>query len=41
MILALPLAPRHEKCEVAGGGVGKRIESPFGVLAQLKKRANR
>jgi uncharacterized protein len=41
MILALPLAPRHEQCELAGGGIGTQIESPFGVLAQLKKRANR
>jgi uncharacterized protein len=41
MLLALPLAPRHEECEVAGSGTGMRIESPFGVLARLKKDADR
>jgi uncharacterized protein len=46
LLLALPLAPRHEHCNVASGGsenagsdgtTGR--ESPFGVLARLKGRA--
>jgi uncharacterized protein len=41
MILTLPLVPRHEQCELAGGGIETRIESPFGVLARLKKDADR
>jgi uncharacterized protein len=41
MILALPLAPRHDQCELAGGGTVKQIESPFGVLAKLKKAVDR
>jgi uncharacterized protein len=39
VLLALPLAPRHGECEVTGGRIEVRRESPFGVLAQLKKRA--
>jgi uncharacterized protein len=46
ILLALPYAPRHEHCKLAGGGsddagnVGKSgRESPFGVLARLKGRA--
>jgi uncharacterized protein len=46
LLLALPFAPRHEHCKLAGGGsenagsdgiTGR--ESPFGVLARLKGRA--
>jgi uncharacterized protein len=51
VLLTLPWAPRHQQCELtnnsAGGGsgnaggskTGSGRESPFGVLAQLKKRA--
>jgi len=41
MILVLPLAPRHDQCALAGAGIVMRIESPFGVLARLKKHADR
>lgn len=46
VMLALPLAPRHEHCELAHGEGGRggpgemARESPFGVLARLKNRAN-
>ena len=40
LLLALPLSPRHESCEFAGGSNETRRESPFGVLAQLRKRAS-
>jgi uncharacterized protein len=50
VLLALPWAPRHQHCELANnaannaaGGRSSKArdsrESPFGVLAQLKKRA--
>jgi uncharacterized protein len=46
LLLALPLVPRHEHCEVASrgseiaGSDGNTVrESPFGVLARLKGRA--
>jgi uncharacterized protein len=52
VLLALPLAPRHEHCQIASGvagGVGGKTggrdtvgrESPFGVLARLKDRATK
>jgi uncharacterized protein len=36
MLLALPLAPRHAQCEVAGGKIELKRDSPFGGLTQLK-----
>lgn len=39
VLLALPYAPRHEKCDPAGGKenlIGKSKPNPFAVLAQLK-----
>ncbi len=36
MLLALPLAPRHAQCEVAGGKIELKRDSPFGALTQLK-----
>jgi uncharacterized protein len=46
LLLALPLAPRHEHCNVAGGksenaGSNGGRETPFGVLARLKGPAAR
>jgi len=41
MLLALPYAPRHEKCEPAGDAVkpaGEAKPNPFAVLAKLKTR---
>lgn len=38
-ILALPMIPRHEVCEVgAVAGLNKERESPFDALAALKQR---
>lgn len=37
LLLALPIAPRHEHCEPPTGGTKDRAASPFAVLAQLKK----
>jgi DUF177 domain-containing protein len=39
LLLALPLSPRHETCKFAGSGNEARRESPFGVLARLRKPA--
>lgn len=41
LLLSLPVAPRHDHCELAGAGSGIPRESPFGVLAHLKKRAGK
>ncbi len=38
VLLALPLAPRHARCEVAGGKADLGRESPFKVLEKLKHR---
>jgi uncharacterized protein len=38
VLLAMPLAPRHEHCELAGGKIEVKRESPFGILAKLQKR---
>ena len=37
LLLSLPLAPRHKRCEAPSGGDLDRVPSPFTVLAQLKK----
>lgn len=40
VLLALPVAPRHERCGLPGAaGVGER-NTPFAVLAGLRGRAN-
>ena len=36
ILLALPIAPRHEKCEAPRGGNGATEESPFAALASLR-----
>jgi uncharacterized protein len=38
VLLVMPLAPRHEHCELAGGRIEIKRESPFGILAKLQKR---
>jgi uncharacterized protein len=37
VLLALPIAPRHEICEAPAPVAGEHEPSPFAVLAQLKK----
>ena len=37
IILAIPMIPRHEVCSVAGAEVASEVQSPFGVLASLKR----
>lgn len=37
LLLSLPLAPRHKRCELPSGGEKDRAPSPFAVLAQMKK----
>jgi len=37
VLLALPIAPRHESCSVPAHDDGKAAASPFAKLAQLKK----
>jgi len=37
-LLALPFAPRHERCELPARGGDKQAASPFAALAQLKKK---
>jgi uncharacterized protein len=37
ILLSLPLAPRHKRCEMPSGGEKDRAPSPFAALAQLKK----
>lgn len=39
ILLALPVAPRHEDCALPGGGQASAKESPFSVLAGLKGKA--
>lgn len=40
ILLALPVAPRHEHCEVADNdGAGERVY-PFAILSELKGRLN-
>lgn len=39
VLLALPIASRHESCELPGNIEGKHAVSPFAVLARLKKDA--
>ncbi len=40
VLLALPVAPRHERCGLPGAaGVGERI-APFAALAGLKGKPN-
>ena len=41
VILALPQVPRHEKCNIDGLIAQPQKESPFSVLATLKKRGDR
>ena len=36
-LLALPIAPRHDRCELPGGVSTNQESSPFAALAQLKK----
>ena len=36
ILLALPIAPRHEQCEAPRGGNGANEESPFAALASLR-----
>lgn len=38
LLLALPIAPRHESCSVPGHDDGSAAASPFASLAQLKKQ---
>lgn len=38
VLLALPIVPRHESCELPTGSGNKQPASPFAVLAQLKKQ---
>jgi uncharacterized protein len=40
LILALPDSPRHGGCESPGGERESAPTSPFGALAQLKRRSN-
>jgi uncharacterized protein len=37
VILALPMVPRHERCEESGINAGVARQSPFDVLAGLKR----
>jgi len=37
VLLALPIAPRHEQCEPPSGGAAGHGPSPFAALAALKK----
>jgi uncharacterized protein len=37
VLLALPIAPRHEQCEPPSGGAAENGPSPFAALAALKK----
>ena len=37
VLLALPIAPRHEHCESPSADVGEHGSSPFAALAALKK----
>jgi uncharacterized protein len=37
VLLALPLAPRHERCELPAAGVSLKKTSPFAQLARLKR----
>ena len=38
VLLALPIAPRHEQCESPLANAGGQGSSPFAALAALKKR---
>jgi len=38
ILLALPIAPRHEDCAVPGGAAGTGARSPFASLARMKLR---
>lgn len=37
ILLALPIAPRHQSCKVPGYDDGSTVASPFATLAKLKK----
>jgi len=37
VILALPMAPMHERCEASPAGVERAASSPFAALAGLRK----
>ena len=37
VLLALPIAPRHESCKLPGYEGGNTLASPFATLAKLKK----
>jgi uncharacterized protein len=41
VLLALPIAPVHERCEPAGAGAGSVRASPFAALAGLRKGGGR
>ena len=40
ILLALPVAPRHEKCSLPGAADAGERENPFAVLAGLKGKPN-
>jgi uncharacterized protein len=40
VLLALPIAPRHEQCEPPSGSAAENGPSPFAALAALKKQRN-
>lgn len=37
ILLAVPIAPRHEACELPAGAAAGGVASPFAALAKLKK----
>ena len=39
ILLGLPLAPRHDGCELPGTGNAGGVQSPFSVLRELKGKA--
>lgn len=41
VLLALPIAPRHEQCEPPSGSATGHGPSPFAALAALKKQRNK
>lgn len=40
ILLALPVAPRHEKCSLPGAAEAGELVSPFATLAALKGKPN-
>ncbi|NJD34966.1 MAG: metal-binding protein [Betaproteobacteria bacterium] len=41
VLLALPIAPRHEQCNLPSGNATENGPSPFAALAALKKQRNK